>query len=522
MRSQLRAAAVLLAVYALARLALSFSFSAPVFGWRPADMASISLNYARNGFHFLYPQVAWGGGGPGYVEMEFPIVPFLTGILLEIFRFDDRVFLIIPNLCGFGIVWLTYRLGVFLFDDDLVAVAAGIMAAVSPPLILLTTTGLWADPPMVLFASLGIYLAARWAQGAGARELWIAVACLSLGILLKLTALYVGIPMLYLVVKRYGARWWRQKTTWLAALAILVPPALWYYHAYRLAAVYHNSFGILSAGSTKFGSLRVMTSWEFYADALKRVALYHFTPLGSVALACGLAVTFRRRASRILLVWLSAIVLSGLVAANGVRYGHFAYLLPVLPVGSIYVGVGFRWLLDQLRRAKVEAGRRRGLPLEATAVAAACVLFAASTAWADRRFETHDLHNEMLVWTERKTTGLLVREVTRPGSRIILLDTENNTRTPGSAMVPPDVYYFGDRQGWYLAVDWASEEKIRSLHESGADYLVVSGESVSALEVGRRDLYAALSNDFRVVSDSQEGVIFDLDAAPSRIRSKTH
>src|SRR5215831_7027951 len=166
MRAQLRAAAILLAVYVLARLTLSFSFSAPVFGWRPADMASISLNYTRNGFHFLYPQVAWGGDGPGYVEMEFPIVPFLTGILLEIFRFDARVFLIIPNLCGLGIVWLTYRFAAFLFDER-VAIAAGIMAAVSPPLIMLTTTGLWADPPMVLFASLGIYFAARWAQGAG-------------------------------------------------------------------------------------------------------------------------------------------------------------------------------------------------------------------------------------------------------------------------------------------------------------------------------------------------------------------
>ena len=47
-----------------------------------------------------------------------------------------------------------------------------------------------------------------------------------------------------------------------------------------------------------------------------------------------------------------------------------------------------------------------------------------------------------------------------------------------------------------------------------------SGESVAALEVGRRDLYAALSNEYRVVKDSQEGVIFDLDAAPSRMRAE--
>src|SRR3954465_10264614 len=142
---------LLLCAYLVARYHIAFTLDSPVFGWRPADMASIALGYARHGFPFFYPQVFWGGNGPGDGEMELPLTPFLTAILFRVFGFHEWLSLVWPLLCGWGIVLTTARPGPRLTGGDTgIGLGAGLVAAVTPPLIMLTSTGMWADLPEVL------------------------------------------------------------------------------------------------------------------------------------------------------------------------------------------------------------------------------------------------------------------------------------------------------------------------------------------------------------------------------------
>src|SRR5467141_5161077 len=46
-------------------------------GWRQADTAAVAINFYENGFHLFSPQLDWGGNTGGYVEMEFPLYPYL-------------------------------------------------------------------------------------------------------------------------------------------------------------------------------------------------------------------------------------------------------------------------------------------------------------------------------------------------------------------------------------------------------------------------------------------------------------
>src|SRR5262249_9968548 len=48
--------------------------------WRQSDVAMIARNFYEGGFNLLFPQINWGGGGPGYVGTEFPLVPFLAAL----------------------------------------------------------------------------------------------------------------------------------------------------------------------------------------------------------------------------------------------------------------------------------------------------------------------------------------------------------------------------------------------------------------------------------------------------------
>jgi hypothetical protein len=507
-----RAAQLLLAAYCAARYQVLLTLDNPVFGWRPTDMASIALNYARDGMSFFHPQVSWGGAGPGYVEMEFPLVPYLTAILFKLFGFHEALSLVVPLLCGFGLVWVTYCFGRRI-AGDLAGLFGGLLAAVVPTLVMITVTGMWADPPSVLGTAFGLYYAYVWSETGKPSHLALAGLGICLGALLKLTALYAGVPLAYLLVRRLGKDFWKAPLTWLLGLGILAPNVAWYYHAYRVGLESGNTFGILAGGTMKFGSKSLYTDPAFYLDTLRRVALYHLTPLGTLVFGFGLAKTVReRRASPqlFLLVWLASVVVYSVVAAHGVHGGHYHYLLPLQPVTCVITGLGGVWLLELVETSSGLGARAARASKAALALLTALLVSLAgvNVAWATHRFFARDRAIDSKMWQQKKVTGMRVKELTRPGSLVIVVDVQN--RPKEKSMSPPDVFYFGDRRGWYQAVHWLNWGAIMSLREQGAQYLIVSGQSVDAFREQQPAVYAQLRERYTSLLDDDTGIIFDL------------
>ena len=98
---------------------------------------------------------------------------------------------------------------------------------------------------------------------------------------------------------------------------------------------------------------------------------------------------------------------------------------------------------------------------------------------ASRRLNNRDLAFETVLWEGKRLTGLKVAELTRPGALIIVSDHEMDDRTPSTWMTPPDVFFFGDRHGWYLSLAWATPERIEELKAKGAQSFVVSAQSLT-------------------------------------------
>src|SRR6478735_6237012 len=500
--------ALLVAAYVVARLGLLHHLSSPVFGWRPADLASIALGYYRHGFRLLYPQVFWGGAGPGYVEMEFPIIPFVTALLLKLFGTHEYVFVVLPLLFGFGLVWLTYRFGSYFFDAS-TGVAGGFLVALVPVLVTLTVEGQYADPPMVFFASLGLYLFVRWFDEERWPQLIGGIACVSLAALVKLTGLYIGLPIAYLFWLKYRAAAWRALPVWLTGVGTVLPAVLWYWHAHGLYLQYHNTFGIIGSGYSKFATRETLTDPVFYTRTAWRLFLYHLTPLGTAAFAVGLGVIWRRRVTFVL-VWLISVGIYTLVAAGGVWIGHFHYLLPLLPVSATVAGVGITWTLDRVRALT----NKRSRHLVVAATAFVFVLLAASAAFGGYLFEARDRAGESPKWLKKKITGQRLKSLTRPNSLLFVVDTQMDEVTPDKSMTPPEVFYFADRNGWYVSLAWLSREKILQYRAEGAQYLVVSGQSIADFEQARPDLKAFLASEFRTILDDSDGLAFDLTEKP--------
>jgi hypothetical protein len=497
---------VLLAfTFLVARHELLARWRSPIFGWRPADGGGIALNYYRNGFKLFYPQVLWGTSGNGYVEMEFPLAPYLTALLFKVFGVHEYVQLIVPFASGFGLVWLTYCWGRRYFGA-MVGLVAGLLVAVSPVLIMLTNTGLWADPPMVLFATLGLYALALWTEGGSSRWLWLGVASVALAALLKLTALYIGVPIAYLFWKKYRWSSLRSPLVWLCAVGIFLPSALWYWHAHDLYVEYHNTFGIIGAGYSKFGDSHTFASPAFYGRLLRRVLLYHLTPLFTLAFLLGLYHLLKQR-EKLVLSWLSSIVLYVFVTAHGVDGGHYHYLLPFLPVGALISGYGVMEPLRPLARRI----RQRSEWLWRAEVLAAVLIFVASVVASERRFFSRDREIDSAMWEKKKRTGLALKPLLPADALIIVVDSHMDRLSIEKSMTPPDVFYFSDHRGWYLSTAWVTVARVEELHARGASALVISGQSVEDFKARRQDMVAYLSSRYTRIMDSEDGLAFALD-----------
>jgi hypothetical protein len=278
-----------------------------------------------------------------------------------------------------------------------------------------------------------------------------------------------------------------------------------------LAVEYHNSFGILASGATKLGSASLLLDVDFYVWVVNKIFLYHLTPIGAVAFAIGLFAIIADRSQPLLLVWLGAVALETLVAAKGVRGGHYQYLLPILPVGAIVSGIGAARVMGRVERsAHLRAFRHRIAGAALVGLAALGI----GSAWARRRFEMRDRVDDSEVWEKKKITGQVTKKLTAPGSLLIVVDTEMDAETPATSMTPPDVFYFADRKGWYVSLAWLRTERIEELRREGAKYLVVSAQSVPDFKDRASDTFAWLSARYRKILDGDQGVIFDLGESP--------
>ena len=490
---------LLICIALAARLAV-FHWDQVIFSWRSTDMASIALNYYRNGLHFLSPQINWGGNGPGYVEMEFPIIPFVIALLYKIFGVQEWLALLIPMLSGLGLVVLMYLFCRRMFDP-VSGLLAGLFTATSPPLVD-QSMALWPDPPMILCGAIGLYFLVRWTEEGPLRLLIIGALATSLAILLKLTGLYLGIPILYLCYVRYGYQLWKRPVTWLLAALILIPPLLWYVHAYEFYREYHNTFGILSGGFLKLATANVLLNPAFYGLSLGRMVFYHFTPIVFVLFLFGVLRRQSDGLHYIFHVWWGAVALYLLVAARGVAIGHFQYMLPVVPPGAALAGFGTTVLLDKIRSTRALARWSTG-----AWTILLTILFLIGTAGATYVYQLPKYTTHM--WENDKKIGLEVGRLTSPGSLIIVVDNQMGG-PPDGIMTPPNVFYFSDRHGWYLALSWLTKDLIERRREEGAHYLIITGNTVDLFTASYRPVAEYLNSHYVTILSSADGIIYDL------------
>ena len=273
---------------------------------------------------------------------------------------------------------------------------------------------------------------------------------------------------------------------WFFAVVALVPSAIWYWHAHRIAQEFypHHFFGA--------GGFRIM-SLAWYWEILRQTVFSSLTLVFFVLALLGAVVAPRGKYSRLFHWWLGAMLLFVFVAGYGNR--HQWYQLPLVPIAAALAGGACAWIASNARMSR---------SLLALGALFLTVSFAASSYFCIQPFYRPAA-------ASLRNLGLELNEATTANALII-------AATDGD----PTIFYYAHRKGWHFLGDGvydgnpldsaqiiANLEKLRS---RGATHLVFYAGTQWWLDY-YAEFAAHLANTATLVEQTREFSIYRLTPA---------
>lgn len=419
--------------------------------WRQADTASIAYHFYTGGFQLLYPQIFWGGAGPGFVETEFQLYPFLTALLY--LPWGEQVWLgrVVSLLFSVGTLYVFYQWAQRAFDRN-VATWGLLFFAISP-LFLRYSVAYMPDATVLFFYTLTLYSFDRWLTEQTTRSWVITAAALTLALLVKPTSVHIGLILLTWAIAHRGWSVLRQRTLWYIAFASLVLPTLWYLHARSLFLTYGNTFGLFSGGDNKFGSLADWTSPRVYLSLFQLESAWVFA-FGGVLLALfGFKRAWKECRFPLLSGWVVLLIYYLMLSRYTQQPWGLQYHIYALPFAALLVALG----VEELRKSS----RWK------QAILASCTL--ATLGFAG------NIYAQMLQTPEdpRKACADFVRNTLPPNAKVIISSSSeaidfgviNNYQDPY-------LFYNSRRYGWSLPVDRLHTKYLLPMVRQGAHYII--------------------------------------------------
>jgi len=395
------------------------------WSWRQSDVAGIARNFLDNGFRFDFPQIDWAGNAPGYVGTEFPILPFIVALSYKfacVHEWVGRIQAVI-----FFAVSLPFF---FLLVREIFGRTASVWATFFysfAPLNVFAGRSFMPDVPSLSLAIVGLYFFLRCTNDHNWMPFFLAAIAISFSLLIKITSMVILAPLLYLTVGEGGDLGFGERSdagsgrgqrpriqfALFAAIALL-PSAIWYWHAYRVAQKFypHHFFGA--------GGIRI-ENFSWYWHIAQETLTSSLTPVLSLMALIGLFVPQPRdrEYSRLFYWWLVAMVLFIILVGYGNR--HRWYQLPLVPIAATFGGAACAFIGSKV------SSRVVAVTLSILLVSS----FTISAFWYVQPFYQSS--------AQLRDAGLELSKVTTPDALIVAAD-----------MGDPTIFYYAHRKGWHF------------------------------------------------------------------------
>jgi hypothetical protein len=245
--------------------------------WRQADYTQIARNFYREGMNIAYPRIDWRGAGPGYVEGELPLLPWVGGLLFKTFGYREQLLRVAPALLAIASLLLLAALARRLLPPTAAIFATGAFAA--NPLLFHLATAIQPEPLMLFFSLVAVTSCWRWGEHPDRPLLLLGTAAaIAAATLAKAPALCLGIVVAYEVLRRLGIRMLAMPVVYVAVAIAVVPPLVWYMWARHFWIEYGNSLGV--SNGDHFLTLAMLAPPRFLVGIVKWETLGVFTPFG--------------------------------------------------------------------------------------------------------------------------------------------------------------------------------------------------------------------------------------------------
>jgi 4-amino-4-deoxy-L-arabinose transferase-like glycosyltransferase len=337
--------------------------------WRQADYAQIARNFYREGMNIAYPRIDWRGAGPGYVEAEFPLIPWLGALLFKIFGYREQMLRVSPVFFAIASLLLLAAFARRLLPPTAAIFATGAFAA--NPLLFHLATAIQPEPLMLFFSLVAVASCWRWGEHPDRPLLLLGTAAaIAAATLAKAPALYLGVVVAYEVLRRLSIRAFATPVVYLAVAIVVVPPLAWYVWARHFWIEYGNSLGV--SNGDHFLTWAMLTSPRFLVGIVKWETLGVFTPFGWLLGFAALCAPWERVERP--LVWYGATWLFYIAAAKttAADWAYYYHAIAVAPA-CLLMGTGLAAIMEGrvvatgwipfLRSRKQAAGLLAGMTL---------------------------------------------------------------------------------------------------------------------------------------------------------------
>ncbi|MDQ3239368.1 MAG: glycosyltransferase family 39 protein [bacterium] len=484
MNSRYLLLAIIMFVGLIVRL---YNFNSPMtdlHSWRQSDTASVARNLSRNNINVLYPKidsfVSIDGVGRDnsfrYHFAEFPIyqalvaiASYMVGNVVVAGRLVSIAFSLLSIIVLYGLCSRFFGIKVSLLS--------AFVYSLIPYNIYWSRTVL-PDSMMVAMCLLMLYCFVVAVQTNKNVYYVLAFIFLSVALLLKVFVVFLFVPVIYLIYRKFGNSFWKKKYLWIGLFASVLPFISWRLWMSQWPMSIPASGWLLNGNF-----IRLKPSWWHWLFQ-ERIDMYMFNFSGLIFI--GIACLFYRTVLRELslhkifeksksYVWfwmlcLFSIFLYLVVFATG-NVQHEYYQLPIVPFGCVFVALGFWYAWGY------EGPRAEKLSRRIASVMMLVIMF--MLGWYSVK-GWYTPSNPLVVAVGERADKIL------PSDAKVIADYGGNTT----------LLYYVNRPGWSVR-----EKQVQQLINQGATHYI---------SMHRNDYMNKLAKLYRVVDETSEYVILDL------------
>lgn len=437
--------------------------------WRQTDTAAVARNFVKDNFNILYPQSdsltplnEYGLLNPNrYFINEFPLYNSIVAALYKVFGINPALARLTSIFFATLGTFFLFLLAKKLFSIKVAILATFIYA--TNPFNIYYGRVVMPDPMYIAFSIASLYFFINWVESKKYLAAIISAAFLSLAILTKPYALFLFIPIAYWLIVNWGKPAWKNKQLIVFCSISLLPFLLWRIHIFNHPEGTFATTWLYNAGNIRFTG--AFFRWLIF-ERLNRLI---FSSGAFVLLVLGFVKSTTSKNGLFIFAWLMAIALYMAIFAKG-NVTHDYYQLPLLPVGSILVSLGFFQFLD--------LSKNNFSKLVTTILAISLLVVSYAFGWYEVKGFFNINHPEIVEAGKRA-------DVLLPKEAIVIAPYDNDptflyqTNRHGYSNMPPSLDKAIDQGVNYLVSNQPNNEQIKKLSlkcsviESESQYIII-------------------------------------------------